>query len=178
MKKHKGLWMLFGISVLCLAPIVGAWILYRNANHFSFTHNNHGQFIHPARQASFLKDAIHGWTFVYFTEQCHDICQKTLYNLHQMRIALGKNAQRVSILLVEAQTHTSLKTAADARLPVNSQLKLQVQKLLADYPVGFNASNHLVLFDPQAFVVMYYSPDQPLTDIYQDLQHLFGVSSM
>jgi len=129
-------------------------------------------------------DALRGlWTLMYVPKgECQEVCQKNLYHMRQVRLALNHRMNRVQRVLVadspeqiseELQqeyvgTHF-LSDLADSTDTLIEQINSAVATMA---PVD----DVLYLFDPLGNLMMRFSPDTPPKKLLKDLKHLLKIS--
>jgi cytochrome oxidase Cu insertion factor (SCO1/SenC/PrrC family) len=100
----------FLLSIIALfgLPLALAWLLVGYWQPDSTV--NHGELLTPAQPVNQLQiqqsngqalttDILKGrWTLAYLTAACGEHCKKSLYNMRQVRLALGKDMERVQTL--------------------------------------------------------------------------------
>ena len=118
---------------------------------------------------------------IFAGASCDDACNQALYNMRQINIAVGKNANRVRRLVVhlenpdEAFQALLSKEYPDAR-HVYADNKA-VETALHDVGADFNA-NEIYIMDPLGNVMLRFTQDQPYKDLMHDLNKLFKVSQI
>ena len=111
-QQNKGRLVLIAIAAMFFLPILLSWYL----NFFTDFKKDaegiqHGVLINPPIQLGTLYGFAIGqkdrqelqkkWTLVFFTENdCDKTCQEKLYKLRQIRLAIGKDREKVERLLV------------------------------------------------------------------------------
>lgn len=148
-KKNKFLLgLLFLIFIL---PVLISSIFYYYPNAFSFHTNNKGIFIRPP--ILLKNNSIKKWQVIYITpDKCDQRCESIFHNLNQVRLALGKNRERVS---VSAQ-------------PLNKLNKM----------IPLLKIHQIYLVDPIGNLFMYYPEKSNPLDILSDLKHLLEISQI
>ena len=111
-QQNKGRIVLVTIALMFFLPILLAWFLNFYSDFKRDTHCiHHGELIVPPLPLGDLKvTAIGGsellslekkWTLVFLvSDQCDPICEDKLYQLRQIRLAVGKDREKVERLLV------------------------------------------------------------------------------
>ena len=184
---------LLGIFALFAGPLFIAWLWYFNVDLLAPKLGaNKGELINPAwplqtinLQSSTnthiqLKDLERIWTVVLVVgEHCDEQCKKNLYYTRQMRLAMGKDIERVQRLLLVppggtdleptwlAQEHPSLLVAEQGKLVQ------QIKTATANMP---NGAHTVYLIDPLANLMMRYPRQLEPKDLMQDLKKLLKVS--
>lgn len=97
MKRTK----LYLVVMLFFLPMIASWVLYHYHDYFQLKTTNHGTLIEPpVNEPSFQKEKI--WRIIYVNSgSCDVLCQKRNFMLHQVQKALGKDSERVKILLAD-----------------------------------------------------------------------------
>ena len=194
-----GRWTLLVIFVLFLLPVVAAWIMNFGSGGWKPERTtNYGQLVAPARPlpavalaepggdhlpGDFLKQK---WTLVYLhSGSCRDLCQQNLYKMRQVRLAQGKNLDRVQRLLLVTERRAD---AFDKELlatwpglviaqPVGEGAAqfLEQFRLRADEPPA--AKERIYLVDPYGNLMMSYESNAEPGGMLKDLEHLLKWSS-
>ena len=109
-KSRYKLWGVLGLLLLaCLIPIVLANWIYRHSRDLNLSFKHHGAFLTPVvvqtmsgRVNGRLQQLAHWqnkWLVIYDSSQCcQQVCQNTLHQLQQMRIALHNGWERTQLL--------------------------------------------------------------------------------
>ena len=103
------------LMLVSLFPIVIGSLLYHFHEYFQFNTTNHGRLVNPVINVKYLYESTalrneKKWRIIQVSGKiCDDNCKKLDYYLHQVQKALGKDRDRVSIMLVNDQ-YTQLKT--------------------------------------------------------------------
>jgi cytochrome oxidase Cu insertion factor (SCO1/SenC/PrrC family) len=130
------------------------------------------------------RDAIteHKWHMVYFVgSSCDDACNQILYNMRQINIAVGKNANRLQRLLVHLEQPGEefqalvAKEYPDAR-HVNANTET-IAAALQDVGPKFRA-NEIYIMDPLGNIMLRFTQDQSYKDLLHDLNKMFKVSQI
>jgi len=108
--KTRNRFYLLIIFALFVVPLALAWLLVDKWRPGGTV--NHGELLDPPRQVSPLQlhrpndGDIDGafwrgrWTLVYLGAPCDERCRQGLYNIRQVRLALGKDMQRAQTLFI------------------------------------------------------------------------------
>jgi hypothetical protein len=191
-KSHR--WLLLGMFLLFLVPLIAAWVLYLNINRWHFGTTSHGEFIKPPRELALAPlplpitggvlstDYFKGhWTMVYIgTANCDADCEGALYNTRQVRYAMGEKIEAVQRLyLVDGKpTDPSKLTHLHPDMTVVNFAGREGEALVDRFsdngamPPGFG--KYIYLVDPRGFYVMRYATDADPQGLLKDLQHLLG----
>jgi hypothetical protein len=162
-KNHLQLSLLVVVFVI---PIIVSVLLYYYHASFRLKKLNHGTLLSAPIDANYLYSASKEkkWRVIYVTDQgCDAACQTINHNLHQMQIALNKDSQRVTIVLLQGQTPSLQKLKNSLSLQENPQ---------------FVVSNKIYLVDPIGNLFMYYPSTANLMDVLKDLKRVLEVSQI
>ncbi len=178
------------------APLVAAWLW------FAYVKNNegagvrvNGELITPAVpiEPFSLADAAgrewgldnvkQTWSLVYFAgEQCDEICEKSLYNMRQVRLSTGRRMDRLQRVLVTPQVRKMdalLKEAGEGLAVVGGTgeqidtLALQIKQAQTGMTDCINCT---YMVDPFGNVMMRFAPDLDPKKMLKDVMHLLKVS--
>lgn len=118
-KQGLGKYTGYLLTLLFIAPMIGAWIMFEYFPNVvaSFGTTNHGNLVSPIRDVDItnLRDMdgnkldkdffAHKWTMLYIdNSECDQVCQYNLNIMRQIRLAQGKEMQRVERLFVLTDT--------------------------------------------------------------------------
>lgn len=180
--------LLVALIALFLLPLVLAWVL---VGHWRPSGSaEHGELLVPARplpQAFITAHALHGrWTLVYLATGpgCDAACRGALYRLRQVRLATGKDIDRVQRLALWLQPadaatrqwlaveHAGLAGAgADAAAG-------ELQPFTAAWSTEGAVGRWIYLADPLGNLVLRYPADVDAKGILSDLQRLLKLSKI
>ena len=182
--------ILFILILLFFIPLAIAWFMYRDHDSFGGKPLNHGQLITPPFSITLLKlrkRPHKKWLILYLNPgPCDTRCQKGLYHIRQIRLATGKNRNRVqpAILIYRNKTkditlQRMLKNEyQETRLffinknQFNTVIQRHVKTAYALQP------GTIYLVDPLGNVMMSYKPDTNPSDIFKDVQRLLKASQI
>jgi cytochrome oxidase Cu insertion factor (SCO1/SenC/PrrC family) len=191
MQKNR-LFLLF-IIALFVVPLALAWILVGRVHPVST--KNHGELLNPAQPIPHLsaqqtdgepltETDLHGrWNMLYITASaCDTRCKTGLYDIRQVRLALGKDMARSQTLFLLQETpddelvrwlqreHANLTFGvADAQT-----LNFFTQAFADDSVLG----DWIYLIDPLGNLFMRYSTTSDPKGILDDLRHLLKISKI
>lgn len=192
-QRQRGRRMLIGIAAVFFVPLFAAWIWFANIDDWRPAGStNNGELIEPVRtlanpQLRTLQgDTLGGealertWTLVLVADGvCDEICERNLYHTRQVRIALGKDMQRVKRLLLIAGGDTLEMSAAvdsehpDLMIAMSDDVVAQIVSATAQMPPREDA---IYLIDPLLNVMMRFAPDLDPRLMVKDLKRLLKVS--
>jgi len=194
-RKRISLVLLFS---LFLAPLLLAILLfYIFPDWRPAGTSNHGQLVTPVRPLPpFQMETLAGeqldetilrgkWTLVYLLQgACDKSCAEQLYNIRQVRLAQGKNIDRLQRLLVWENSTVSGEDQAELQkhfpglliMPLkNQQALVQVFSLDEQKPM---AARRVYLVDPLGNLMMRYEPDDEPKGMIKDLERLLKYSGL
>lgn len=174
------------IFALFALPFVLAWVLNFVGHFTPGTTVNHGALIQPVRpvtadglvdlqNAALDKDYFKGeWVLLFrHAGDCADACHQALYVLRQVRLAQGKNIDRVKrLLLLEGAT-----TPAWADEVVRHYPGLDIARAATPgASAAFPAAGRIYLVDPLGNLMMEYALDADPRGMIKDLERLLRIS--
>jgi len=194
-RKRVSLVLLF---VLFLAPLLLAILLFYIFPDWRPTGaSNHGQLVTPIRPLPpFQMETLTGdqidetflrgkWTLVYLLQgACDKPCVEQLYNIRQVRLAQGKNIDRLQRLLVWESAAVSREDQAELQkhfpgqliVPVNNQQAV-VEVFSFDEQQPMTA-RRVYLIDPLGNLMMRYEPVDEPKGMIRDLERLLKYSGL
>jgi len=176
---------LLAIAGLCLAPFIAALIAY----HFWQPQGrmNYGELI-PARslidpplrhldQRVFRLSELKGrWILLQLdAADCAAACRTKLYNMRQVRLAQGREMERVErvwLILDEAPLETRLIREYDG----TRMLRAAGSPLLAEFPPAGAVRDHIYLIDPLGNLMLRFPRNADPRKMHKDLARLLKVS--
>lgn len=179
------------IVALFSAPVLLAWVVYVGGWQPSSTSNN-GELLQPAQALApsdwttregepFGRANLVGyWNLLLVVDgRCDPSCMETLDLLRRLRIALGANASRMHLLLLQPQgaPPPDLPEAAN---PVVFELlapEPSIVSLLAKSAGGEDAERGVFIVDYRAFNMMTYPLPLDGSGMLDDVEHLLRVSN-
>ncbi len=193
----SGRMKLIVIIMLSAAPVIIAAVMYFGNVGVPSSTTNKGHLIippvsedllgvHPLQQqeATFQQlDGNHKWLILVVGDSpCEAACQQALYISRQVNIALGKNAERVSRLLVTTHQDSGLQSLLPEHpgLVIQDVSQEQVNRMIetvAEHDVLLE-SYDLLLMDPLGNIMMHYGWRQEGRDLLDDLKRLLKVSKI
>lgn len=193
----RGRMLLLALAALFFGPLLLASLWYRHADRWPLPQQraNHGELLIPIQTLEEIRitgldgrplasEVLRGrWSLVYpGAPTCNDACQHFLYQIRQVRTALGKETERVQrIYLLRAPPadpaslealralHPDLIVAVLSAPPVEEQIR---RAHAAETWAGAN----LYVVDPLGNLVLRYGADQDPKDVLTDLRRLLRLS--
>lgn len=187
---------LISIALVVALPAVLSFILYTSGWRPSSI-GNYGELVEPPRTIKDLEfqtldgnrlhvsDLSKKWTFVYFVaDSCGATCERGLYNMRQVRLAQGENANRLQRMLVVADNVALEKLRTQLReypgMVVITGPRENVRTLSEEFALSsgtpFENSGRIYLLDPANRLMMSYPADADPSGMRKDLKRLLKVS--
>ena len=176
---------MLAIALLCIAPFAAALIAY-----FYWQPQggmNYGDLI-PARpltdpplrhldQRAFKLSELKGkWILLQLdSADCAAACRAKLYNMRQVRLAQGREMDRVErvwLVLDEAPLATQLMREYDG----TRMLRAGGSPLLAEFPPAAGVRDHVYLVDPHGNLMLRFPKDADPVRMNKDLSRLLRAS--
>jgi hypothetical protein len=176
---------MLAIAALCLAPFVAAMLAYFYLQPQGGT--NYGELI-PARPLSdpplrhldqrvFRLSELRGkWVLLQLDQaECAAACRTKLYNMRQVRLAQGREMERVErvwLILDEAPLETQLIREYDG----TRMLRAGANPILSEFPPPDHARDHIYLIDPLGNLMLRFPKDADPRKMHKDLARLLRAS--
>ena len=189
--------LLIFIAALFFVPLISSFILFQQGWRPE-GQSNYGTLVEPVKplthlstltfettdKQSFPLSQLWGrWTlFTVVQDDCTDACQKNLYKMRQVRLALNQNARRVQrVLLVNKFDQLSsldkLQTEYTGTLLLSGQTAFStLVKLLQEATT--DAPYQIYVVDPQGNLMMFYPSDANPSKMLKDLERLLRLSNV
>lgn len=186
--------------IVLFGPVLIAYALFHRggSGDYPFHLNNHGDLIKPPynintlyfydlnKKENFSGQMLSGkWWLMYIgPSKCQQTCHSILYNMRQIRQALGRDASRVERLFI-AHPDCSISVCEDYLNETYPEMR-KVQLTSNDFAMTFGISQkaeremvgELYLVDPRGYVMMHYSADLEPRAILSDLKRLLKTSKI
>lgn len=184
-RRHRSRRLALVVLALCAAPFVAAWLAY-----FLWppqSRVNYGDLIEARPLADpvlrgtdakpFRLSQLRGkWILLQLDSgDCDEECRKKLVYMRQVRLALGKDAERVERVWL----------LTDGAVPDAVQLR-EFQgtfvahafgsAILAGFPAARNPSRHIYVVDPLGNLMLRFPADPDPRRMLKDMTRLLGVS--
>lgn len=191
--------ILFLFFLILMGPVILAYLLVQKGGAHQFRLTNHGDLITPpvsinatkildlATKAPLTETSLQGkWWLVYVgPSKCQQSCHDIIYNLRQIRTALGKDASRVERLFI---AHPACeKSVCETYLRESYPDMLRTSLESNDFahlfdPISHAATREIVgeifILDPRGNIMMHYAADALPKDILSDVKRLLKVSKI
>lgn len=196
--KHNKIILFLFLAVL-IGPFLFAYVLVQKSQNHQFRTSNHGDLITPVRSVAkttfydlekkqkFSAEKLAGkWWLVYVSPpKCQQTCHDVLYNMRQIRTALGKDSPRLERLFIaHPDCHLSVcETYLSESYPDMHRAQIKPR----DFDILFgNISNfseresigEIFIIDPKGNIMMHYSADMEAKAILSDMKRLLKISKI
>lgn len=157
------------LLIISALPIMIGTSLFHYHAFFNFKTLNQGNLVNPPIKIDdlFTTTASNNekkWRIVQVVNTtCDEQCKKQEYFLHQIPRTLGKDGQRVSVMLIAGSSP--------------SMQKLQTEFNQKDH-ISISVENKIYLIDPQNNLFMYYPGSVDPMAIFKDLKRVLEVSQI
>ena len=188
-KSARPFWMFLILIALFFVPIILAWVIFNRNSALPEGTTNHGALIQPpiaiakvnlrnSKHKAIQPKLLRGrWVMMYIpaTANCDQVCKKQLYYMRQIRVATGKNRNRVIRVITtvgdmknskELSTLLKKPFKGTLHLTINRRKKLALQQ------------GYLYIIDPVGNVMMRFTPKANPSDILKDMQRLLRISQI
>ncbi|MDN5850601.1 MAG: hypothetical protein L0H63_13345 [Nitrococcus sp.] len=189
--RHPARIQLLLIVALFSVPVLLAWVVFFGGWQPSSTSNN-GELLQPAQALApsdwttregepFGRvDLVGYWNLLLVVDgRCDQACMELLDLLRRMRIALGVNASRVHLLLLQPRGAPA-PDLPEVSNPVVFELlapESRIASLLAKSAGGEGVGRGVFIVDYRAFNMMTYPLPLDGSGMLDDVQHLLRVSN-
>ena len=185
-QKNKGQITLIGISLFFFIPIITAWYLVFYTDFMTNSQGvQHGELIEPlvtigeievAEIKTMNKVLINDkWTLVFIEKgQCGDLCNERLYQLRQIRLALGEDRDKVDRLVIfnKENNLNELKDLYSGQKFIDNSFK-NYQFLVTKFKdLYLDKANPIFLVDPYGYLMMQYPEGTEPKGIIKDIERL------
>jgi cytochrome oxidase Cu insertion factor (SCO1/SenC/PrrC family) len=188
-KPNRGRWKLLGVLAVCAAPLIASYFTYYVLK--PETRTNYGTLLDPRQhpipaigartldgRPIELTDFKGKWLMVQASPaQCLEPCRKRLHDMRQLRLAQGKEKDRIERvwLVTDAQP---LETVLIREYDGTQMLRADPAKLKSWLPTdaATGIDDHLYLIDPLGNLMMRYQKDADPNKIKRDLAKLLKAS--
>jgi cytochrome oxidase Cu insertion factor (SCO1/SenC/PrrC family) len=200
---RHGIWIIILLLMLFIGPMIAAWSLYSSDNRWLLTATvNSGELLQPPldfTQLS-LRDSRGAllpaanfrekWLLLYVAPApCAAACEKNLYKMQQIWLALGKDKERVQrLLVIFSADHSSASVAdylqaAQDNYPGMLYAATSKKEFTRFFTIpgwhGFALQQGAIyLVDPHSNILMVYPADVKPKGLWQDLTRLLNASQI
>ncbi|HVL76026.1 MAG TPA: cytochrome C oxidase subunit I [Noviherbaspirillum sp.] len=190
-KRNSGRWKLFAVIAICASPLIASYFTYYVIKPEGRT--NYGTLLDPrAYPMPVLKaktldgipaelETLRGkWIMLQVAPgACDDACRKRLHDMRQLRLAQGKNMDRVERVWL-INDASPLETLVMREYDGTHMLRADAQAIAAWLPAETTTteSDHLYVIDPLGNLMMRFPKDADPNRIKKDLSRLLRASSI
>lgn len=186
----KGNWKLFLVIAICAAPMIASYFTYYVIKPQSRT--NYGALLDPRKYpipASLATATLNGqpisldalkgkWIMLMANGgNCGDACRTRLYQMRQLRLAQGKDMDRIERVWLVTNKEP-LETMLMREYDGTHMLRANAEVVKSWLPVdaGTEPSDHIYLIDPLGNLMMRFPKDADPNKIKRDLVKLLKAS--
>ncbi len=180
------------LILVFLLPFIGGWLAfyvfdYRPAS------QNYGELVQPVRSMVFPElvstdghrlepEFWRKWSYVILVKgDCEELCRNNLYYLRQMRVALGRDMDRVQNVLISGQKVSDdlFKFLSEyPKLTVISQASQSLFKKFELAGIQPGEAPVLYLIDPAGNLMMTYPAVNEPSSVLSDIRRLLRISQI
>jgi hypothetical protein len=188
-QQSKGRWKLFAVLAVCAAPMIASYLAYYVIKPQGRT--NYGTLLEPraypipALGSTTLDgkpislDSYKGkWIMLQVNDaDCGDACKKKLYDMRQLRLAQGKDRDRVERVWLITDDKP-LETLVIREYDGTRLIRAKPDLVRAWLPVepGTTVADHIYMIDPLGNLMMRFPKDADANKIKKDLSKLLKAS--
>jgi cytochrome oxidase Cu insertion factor (SCO1/SenC/PrrC family) len=190
-KKMRNNWKLYAVIAICAAPMLLSYFTYYVIKPTSRT--NYGDILDPRQypmpklgsvllggEATELSAYQGKWIMLTIGDSaCAEACEKKLYDIRQLRLAQGKEMdrlERVWLVTDEQPLDTMLLRKYDGMHVL--RVKPEALKAWLPVDVGTVPSDHIYMIDPLGNLMMRFPKDADPNKIKKDLAKLLKASAI
>lgn len=190
-KKNQGRWKLFVVILVCAAPIILSYFTYYVIKPTG--RNNYGELIDPRSYPipplgtttldgkPISLDAYKGkWIMLQVDHaDCAAPCQKKLLDMRQLRLAQGKEMDRIERVWLITDDKP-LDTIVMREFDGTRLLRVKADAVNAWLPTegGTVAADHIYMIDPLGNLMMRFPKDADANKIKKDIYKLLKASAI
>jgi cytochrome oxidase Cu insertion factor (SCO1/SenC/PrrC family) len=188
-QQRKGRWKLLVVIAVCAAPLIASYLTYYVIKPQGRT--NYGALIDPRAhpipalgattldgKPATLETYKGKWMMVQINgADCQEPCKKRLHDMRQLRLAQGKDKDRVERIWLVTDNQ-ALDTMVMREYDGTHMLRVNPETLKAWLPVeqGTDPSDHIYMIDPLGNLMMRFPKDADPNRIKRDLSKLLKAS--
>jgi cytochrome oxidase Cu insertion factor (SCO1/SenC/PrrC family) len=190
-QQKKGRWKLFAVIAICASPLIASYLTYYVIKPEDRT--NYGALIDPRAYPIPSLDSVTldgkptglnaykgKWIMLQVGDaDCTVDCRERLHDMRQLRLAQGKNMERIERVWLVTDTQP-LETQLIREYDGTHILRVNEDKLKAWLPTetGTTVSDHIYMIDPLGNLMMRFPKDADPNKIKKDLSKLLRASSI
>jgi hypothetical protein len=188
-QQSKGRWKLFAVLAVCAAPMIASYLTYYVIKPEGRT--NYGTLLDPraypiptlgtstldGKQTTL--DAFKGkWIMLQVGDaECADACRKRLHDMRQLRLAQGKDMDRIERVWLVTDDKP-METLLMREFDGTHILRVQPQALKSWLPAETDTAvaDHIFMIDPLGNLMMRFPKDADPNRIKKDISKLLKAS--
>lgn len=189
-QQRKGRWKLFAVIAICASPLIASYLSYYVIKPEGRT--NYGALIdpraHPIPPAlatvtidgkpAALNDYKGKWIMLQVGEaDCQDPCRKRLHDMRQLRLAQGKDMDRIERVWLVTDDKP-LETVLMREYDGTRMLRAKPEAVQAWLPAetGTLPADHIYMIDPLGNLMMRFPKDADPNKMKKDISKLLKAS--
>jgi len=177
-------WQITLLLIVFISPVILSAMFYLKRDTWQLNTLHYGQLLSPPLTFNHIKftggeprseinNKFQGqWLMMYVAPDiCELDCDMSLYKMRQVRLALGKNMERINRLVI------------DISPPMNKHLKDLLKNVYQKTPILFTSfypkaltPGHLYIVDPLGNIILDYSPQNKPKHLLKDMKRLLKAS--
>jgi len=189
-QQRKGRWKLFAVIAICASPLIASYLTYYVIKPEGRT--NYGALIDPRAypmpaalgttsldgKPVTLNDYKGKWIMLQVSDaDCQEPCRKRLYDMRQLRLAQGKDMDRIErvwLITDDKPLETMLMREYDG----THMLRAKPDALKAWLPTesGTAPTDHIYMIDPLGNLMMRFPKDADPNKMKKDISKLLKAS--
>lgn len=181
-RRLASLWLIIGLSA---APVLAAYVMYYFLPPRAQV--NRGELLEPRPLPGAGLELLDGSVFnlsrlkgkwvlaIVDSARCDEPCRRKLYSLRQVRLAQGRNMDRVERLWLIAD-RADPDPALAAGFEGTWFVRAASSAVLAAFPAAGAASDHIYIIDPLGNLIMRYAGNADPRDVVKDMERLLKAS--
>ncbi len=190
---NRSRWIMLAFLATFFIPFVIGHLAYKSS-WFEGSATNKGDLINPPLALTDLgwqplagsatAPAGHWWLTYYLPATCDLACEQGLDALVRLRLGMGRDRERVGILLLQEQASDVPAVAAKVPVLARGVVDASAMQLLQEQWANAE-TNHWLIMDPMGWIMLSYevptAPDALLLraqDLIDDLMKLLKVSQI
>jgi hypothetical protein len=190
-QKKEGRWKLFAVIAVCAAPMIASYLTYYVIKPEGRT--NYGSLIDPRTIAMPVLNAVtldgkpaaldvYKGKWIMFqvdSADCQETCKKKLYDMRQLRLAQGKERERIERVWL-INDDKPLETILMREYDGTQMLRVKSAALATWLPVepATTPTDHIYLIDPLGNLMMRFPKNADANKIKKDISKLLRASSI
>lgn len=184
-QRNSGRWKLFLILAVCASPVIASYLTYYVIK--PETRTNYGDLIDPRAHpvpatlgggAVSLAEFKGKWVMLQIgNAECDDNCRKRLHDMRQLRLAQGKDMDRIErvwLVTDDKPLETMLMREYDGTHMLRAKPEVVRAWLPADS--GTTQADHIYMVDPLGNLMMRFPKDADPNKVKKDIAKLLKAS--